>query len=187
MKERDGVVIVPDFLSPETVQIYREEISRLPRHDIQGHLYDKVIQMGESKVLNPLMCELKIEVREFIEEYYSCVVGQEELASLVGTLPGWELSMHYDTNSGVVPTYAGYPSRDVTSLLYFSDYGIDFTGGDLYMPNQDLLIFPKAGTLVLFPTSEKYLHRVSKVESGERLNISTFWHVKERLDSTRYI
>jgi hypothetical protein len=55
------------------------------------------------------------------------------------------------------------------------------------MPNQDLFIFPKAGMLVAFPTSEKYLHQVAKVESGERLNITTFWHVLERFDSTRYV
>lgn len=190
MKERDGVVIVPDFLSPETVELYTEEISKLPRRDIQDHLYDKFIQLGESAVLRPLMDGLNLKVREFIENYYSCGVGQEELASLVSALPGWELQLHADTfedTSLNLDTYAGYPSRDISTLLYFNNHGSDFTGGDLFMPNQDLFIFPKAGMLVAFPTSEKYLHQVAKVESGERLNITTFWHVLERFDSTRYV
>ena len=187
MKERDGVVIVPDFLPPETMEIYRDEISRLPRHNLPDQAHNKFIQIGDSEVLDTLKNGLNTEIKEFIEDYYSCVLGQEELASLVGAYPGWELSMHYDTNDGIVPTYAGYPSRDITSLLYFSNYGIDFTGGDLYILNQDLSIFPKAGTLVVFPASEKYVHRVSKVESGERLSMSSFWHVKERFDSTRYV
>ncbi len=190
MKERDGVVVVPDFLSPDTVALFTEEISKLPRHDIEDHLYDKCVQMGESDVLSPLMGDLRSNVKEFIEDYYSCVVGHEELASLVSGLPGWELQLHADTLQDTalnLGTYGGYPSRDISTLLYFNDHGTDFTGGDLFMPNQDLFIFPKAGTLVAFPTSEKYLHQVAKIQSGERLNITTFWHVLERFDSARYV
>ena len=190
MKERDGVVVVPDFLSADTLALFTEEISMLPRCDIEGHLYDKCIHLGSSAVLSPLLPVVRDSVQEFIEHYYSCSVGQEVMGSLVSVGPGWDLQLHSDSDDDVsnnIETYAGYPSRDISTVLYFNNHGYDFTGGDLFMPNQDLIILPKAGSLVAFPSGEKYMHQVSKVQSGERLLVSTFWHVLERFDSTRYV
>jgi hypothetical protein len=190
IKEYDGVVVYPNFIDSAALDTFISELSMLERYGVEGHAYDRYVQTGESEVLFPLMEDLNIRIKDFIEDYYSCKVGVEELASVVCALEGWDLSLHadsYQEKSMNLSTYAGYPSRDISTLVYFSNYGEDFTGGYLFLPNQDLFFYPKAGTLVTFPTSEKYLHQVSRVNSGERLNITTFWHVLERFDSTRYV
>jgi Rps23 Pro-64 3,4-dihydroxylase Tpa1-like proline 4-hydroxylase len=191
VKERDGVVVVPDFMSADTVALYTEEINMLPRHDREEHMCDKYVQMGESAVLSPLLDALRDSVKKFIEDYYSCSVGNEQIGSLVVACPGWDLELHADAHEDEdtksVGTFSGYASRDISTVLYFNNHGSDFTGGEFSMPNQDLHILPKAGLLVAFPSGDKYMHQVTKVQSGERLLVSTFWHVLERFDSTRYV
>lgn len=49
--------------------------------------------------------------------------------------------------------------------LYLND---DFEGGELFFPERNLSIKPKAGQLVLFPGGNEYIHGVKPVTSGER-------------------
>jgi len=182
------VVIVPDFLPPATVELCTAEINGLPRYDTKDP-YTRAVNINDSEFFSPLMSEVKLKVREFIEDYYSCVAGQEELGTLAEVLSGWKLKLHSDEEdgSGQKLTPNGYPSRDIVTILYFSNHGSDFTGGALGLPNQDLLVLPRAGMLVVFPTTDEYEHHVTEVEFGERLFMPAFWHVLERFDSTRYV
>ena len=57
-------------------------------------------------------------------------------------------------------------------LLYIND---DYVGGELYFPEYELEIKPKAKTLITFPATDDYLHGTRKVVSGsDRFVIATF-------------
>lgn len=49
--------------------------------------------------------------------------------------------------------------------LYLND---DFEGGELFFPERNLSIKPKAGQLILFPGGNEYIHGVKPVTSGTR-------------------
>lgn len=192
MLEQDGLVVVPNFIKPETMALYFEEMNKIERQTPEGdgHEADQYLNMGVSPILEEASTTIGNKIKRFIEDYYSCRVGAEIVGSVVVAKSGYALHMHADSYTDhkiAVNTFSGFPSRDISTVLYFSDHGTDFTGGLLSYPYQDLLLAPAKGTLVAAPCSEKYLHEVTVVESGERLNIVTFWHVLEKFDSSGYV
>jgi hypothetical protein len=66
------------------------------------------------------------------------------------------------------------PQRDYTALAYLNH---DFTGGELVFPDHDLIITPKPGLLVSFPSNHKFVHAVSKVLSGKRYSLPVWFTV----------
>jgi 2-oxoglutarate-Fe(II)-dependent oxygenase superfamily protein len=57
------------------------------------------------------------------------------------------------------------PQRDYTGIAYLND---DFTGGELVFPDLDIVIAPRPGLLVGFPSNHEFVHAVPKVLSGNR-------------------
>ena len=66
------------------------------------------------------------------------------------------------------------PQRHYTGLVYLND---DFTGGELVFPGRDLVITPKPGLLVGFPSNHKFVHAVPKVLSGKRYSLPIWFSV----------
>ena len=66
------------------------------------------------------------------------------------------------------------PQRHYTGLVYVND---DFTGGELVFPGRDLVITPKPGLLVGFPSNHKFVHAVPKVLSGKRYSLPIWFSV----------
>lgn len=65
---------------------------------------------------------------------------------------------------------------DISALLYLNN---DFEGGDLIImdDNDDLIIQPKSGRLVLFKSCIKNIHRVQGVTNGNRFLLSTWYGI----------
>jgi predicted 2-oxoglutarate/Fe(II)-dependent dioxygenase YbiX len=51
-------------------------------------------------------------------------------------------------------------------------------GGELVFPDVDVVIIPKAGLLVAFPSNHKFVHAVPKVLSGKRYSLPVWFIVK---------
>jgi hypothetical protein len=66
------------------------------------------------------------------------------------------------------------PQRDYTGLAYLND---NFTGGELVFPDRDVVIIPKPGLLVGFPSNHKFVHAVPKVLSGKRYSLLVWFTV----------
>ena len=64
--------------------------------------------------------------------------------------------------------------RDYTGLVYLND---DFTGGELVFPDLDVVIAPRPGLLVGFPSNHKFVHAVPKVLSGKRYSLLLWFTV----------
>lgn len=58
-------------------------------------------------------------------------------------------------------------------VIYLND---DYQGGEIYYPQQQLSIKPKARSLVIHPASEPYEHGVLPVVRGNRYAITLFVH-----------
>jgi 2-oxoglutarate-Fe(II)-dependent oxygenase superfamily protein len=64
------------------------------------------------------------------------------------------------------------PHRDYTALIYLNN---DFTGGELVFPDRDVVITPKPGLFVGFPSNHKFVHAVPKVLSGKRYSLPVWF------------
>lgn len=61
----------------------------------------------------------------------------------------------------------------VSGVLYIND---DYEGGELVFLKQEITVKPSAGSLVIFPSSEPYLHRPMPVTSGVKYMVPFFWY-----------
>jgi hypothetical protein len=50
-------------------------------------------------------------------------------------------------------------------VAYLND---DYEGGEIHFPNQNITIKPKAGSLIIFPSQEPFIHEVKTITSGTR-------------------
>ena len=97
-------------------------------------------------------------------------------AMYAGMPVGTKNPMHYDNHS----IYDGAPNNEDeesewSGLVYLNTCGLDFTGGEIVFPEQNLTITPKAGTIVFFEGSKEYPHEVLEVTSGYRRCLITFF------------
>ena len=77
---------------------------------------------------------------------------------------GSELKSHYDQYSDKLVEYA--------AVLYIND---DYNGGEIFFEHFNLEVKPRAGSLIIFPGTEKYQHGVRTVKPGPvRYVIPTF-------------
>ncbi len=77
-----------------------------------------------------------------------------------------------------------YPSFHYTSLLYLTDYGVDFQGGSfVFVDNHDKLnrtIEPRSGRVSTFTSGADNKHHVEKVTSGTRFALTMGFTCDER-------
>ena len=179
-------MVYEDFVKEDALQTLTDYMSTCERREIEGHTNDKAIHPNSS-IISGILKDITSDIKLFIEKYYRCEVGDEVVGSIVAAYPGWGISRHIDTHDEPTmgqKTHSGFPSRDISTLLYLNSHGKDFTGGTLELPDQGVSIKPKAGMFVCFPSSSKYPHEATVVTSGERLNTTVFWHILKTTEMT---
>lgn len=62
---------------------------------------------------------------------------------------------------------------EYSSVFYIND---DYSGGELFFPEYDIKIKPKAGTFVTWPSNAKYMHGVCEITDGYRYTIPGIWY-----------
>lgn len=66
----------------------------------------------------------------------------------------------------------GTSHRHFSSIVYLNK---DFSGGELFFPNQQLTITPKPGLLAIFPSTHEYMHGITEIFDGVRFTLLNFW------------
>ena len=78
----------------------------------------------------------------------------------------------YYTGSFMGPHTDEGPRAYISGVLYLND---DYEGGEISFPNQDVEIKPSAGSMIIFPSIEPYVHNPKIVTSGEKYMVPIFW------------
>lgn len=60
----------------------------------------------------------------------------------------------------------------VSAVLYIND---NYDGGELAFPNQDIVIKPSAGSIVMFPSTSPFVHDPREILSGQKIMCPSFW------------
>ena len=115
-----------------------------------------------------LQCKEKIEVDLRTPQLFV------ETVFLACLLPGDSHIPHADNqrreHGRWLPNHT--PQRDYTALVYLND---NFTGGELVFPDRDVVIIPKPGLFVGFPSNHKFVHAVPNVLSGKRYSLPVWF------------
>jgi hypothetical protein len=177
----DLVYLVYNFLMPHEINAILEQIESASQKDWESHYMNGVIGLAERKfgrtdldnLINEGLVEItkhwvdknlpmsNQEVRREISERVSQIVSMDKTVSFdgVGTIQrqyeGAELKEHVDDHADPLIRYA--------VIMYIND---DYTDGELFFRNLDFKIKPPAGSLLIFPSGEKYLHGVIPPGAG---------------------
>jgi hypothetical protein len=78
---------------------------------------------------------------------------------------GQEMGQHTDWNED-------QKMLEYSFVIYLND---NYEGGEIYFSKQNITLKPKAGSIILFPSKEPYLHGSLKLTSGRKIFIPHFW------------
>jgi hypothetical protein len=79
---------------------------------------------------------------------------------------GADMGPHVDDygQDGVVPL--------MSAVIYLND---DYKGGELRFPEQDVMIKPEAGSVIVFPSVEPFYHQSMPLKTGTKYMVPAFW------------
>ena len=69
------------------------------------------------------------------------------------------------------------PQRDVSAIYYLND---EFDGGEIVFDTQQLVVKPRRGLLLAFPSDAAHLHEVLPVRSGARYTMAIWFTRQQR-------
>ena len=137
--------------------IREEALQKFQTDDVESLIANGTISINPEWVDRTLQLTGDIP-HIFADRIQEFLTDDLEATSLVGIqrhYPGASLAEHIDAETSEHLRYA--------AVFYIND---DFNGGRLYFPKLGLTVEPRAGSLVIFPTGEEYLHGVSEVKEG---------------------
>jgi hypothetical protein len=194
---------IENFLSKEQLDIFFDIINGTSQEDWEVEYYANlskfcIEKFGRSDVDN-LVAEGKFEITQnwkdknfnilkqpitkvLYNALNSMVIDSDSELHLSGFATiqrmqeGVELKAHTDQHTD--------PSIRYATILYLND---DYADGELFFPNLDIQLKPKAGTLVFFPGDEEYKHGVKHVGQGPiRYVLVGFIKEKDHYKKNRY-
>jgi hypothetical protein len=132
----------------------------------------------KNKISDMLIHDSLYKIKNCLESFYSTPLNNYE-GGLVKLVTGAKNGLHSDMYMLDGSSWNDGSGREdeleYSALLYLSDYGIDFTGGKIIFPKQDLTIYPEKGTLVFFRGDLDHPHEVEEIVGGNRYAIVTFF------------
>lgn len=81
----------------------------------------------------------------------------------------------YSANKSMGPHVDSYDTPGVFPIMSAVMYLNDCDGGELNFPNHNILIKPKAGSIVIFPSVAPFFHESTPVKSGWKYIAPVFW------------
>lgn len=106
------------------------------------------------------------ELQECLQHY------QSEVGVGISKQEPYELLKYNESHFLEWHTDDGSADRSRVSMLYYLND--EYEGGELEFANFDILLKPKKGDILIFPSSFIYKHRVRKVTNGTRYVIADF-------------
>lgn len=120
--------------------------------------------------------EAELKLRQIFHaaaHIYCAAVGHLQLRSDLGyQLLRYQQGHHFHEHVDQMVGATAYGQRLVTAILYVND---DYEGGELLLPQQNLVYKPKAGTLILFPSGFCYPHASNQITQGTKYAVVTWF------------
>jgi hypothetical protein len=143
----------------------------IPKEEYHQHTPDDRAIDEKSKKTDMLISDVLYITKQKLENFYGFSLNNYE-GGLVKLVTGAKNGLHSDMYMLDGSSWNDGSGREdeleYSALLYLSDYGNDFTGGDIIFPKQDLKILPKKGMLVFFRGDLEHPHEVSEITGGSR-------------------
>jgi hypothetical protein len=94
-------------------------------------------------------------------------LGEKKAISISKYFTGASMGRHTDSSPN--PT-----TENISAVLYLND---DYLGGEIAFPDQEVVIKPTAGSLVIFPSTPPFFHESREITGGTKYMSPAFWHL----------
>lgn len=181
-KNKDNIVLIHNFISDEDLLVINEYLNSYKDND--EFMGGKDLREDRVKAENPKVGKLldKYEKNIYDEAYknftekYGIPVVRKAVNSthFVKWITGMNSKLHCDCEKpDGTPAYtADFYKYNVSVLMYPND---EYTGGEIVFPDYDLTVKPKPGDMIMFPGNGAYKHIVTRVESGTRYTMPSWY------------
>jgi hypothetical protein len=121
--------------------------------------------------------EAVLRVKKEMESFFELEMSMVNCNYAV-MLPGSSNPLHSDDSHLDGSKYHEDEEVEYSALIYLGQHGIDYEGGEILFPLQDVAISPKLGTVVFFKGDHYHPHEVTPVTKGERKAVVLFFAIK---------
>jgi len=181
--KKENIRVISDFLPEEDYLYLRNFVENTDKWEkSDSKLWDKRSVnlhsiFSDKKTLEFMLKLHDLTKKEIVENLNPEKNIRPELMQFQRTFETAQDQPPHSDSTGNNGEENGTSSRKFSSLLYLND---QFSGGNLWFPNQEIEVIPKPNTLVVFPATFDYLHGVKQVTSGIRYSILEFWTYEEQ-------
>lgn len=113
-------------------------------------------------IYGTIVSAIKISSRNYSNSL-SLDLGIQSPISISKYYEGEFMGPHTDEKTGA----------HVSGVLYLND---EYSGGELGFPNQEFFIKPRAGSMIIFPSTDPYVHDPQPAYGAERYICPVFWY-----------
>jgi len=186
-----------------------EEVARMLRYPLKiqkpAHLpningafgYETSVQadqMSMEKPIAPLGSDLEdnesileltkavLRVKEEMEKFFGLELSMTN-CNYAELLPGAFNPLHADNSRLDGTPFHEDEETEYSGLIYLTESEVDYKGGYLVFPLQDLSIAPKRGTVIFFRGDHFLPHKVTTVTEGKRRALVLFFARKGNVSS----
>ena len=161
-RKLDGTVIVENLINENELKYIHKLISEIPSSMNSADL----LENGHKEFHDELYVNA-IAIGSFLQNHYKINLN------FTGVYPPFfrktslnhETEIHADNETLDGCVKQGCENFDVSAVLYFNE---NFIGGELYFPNQNIKVSPRAGCFIAFPGDARYAHGVLPIAEGIR-------------------
>lgn len=134
------------------------------------------------KINRPFKTKYELEFDEIWQEAYDAqlVAVNEYTSKYKIQMKHWEAMNFIKYNKGQYFTqHADHGHSYICTVSLVAYLNDDYEGGELYFNNLDIKLKPKAGDLIIFPSSYLFSHTAMPIISGTKYVIATMLDYKD--------
>lgn len=105
-------------------------------------------------------------------------IGEVQSYGIAKYFPGRQMGEHVDFDLKSIDSSKISLIPTISSVLYLND---NYVGGEIEFPQQDIVIKPSAGSMVIFPSVEPFYHKSNEIIEGYKYIIPIFCYKHQSL------
>lgn len=181
-KDKSNITLINNFINDEDLEVINNYLNSYKDND--EFMGGKDLREDRVKSENPTVGLLldKYEEKIYRQAYqsftkkYGIPILRKAVNSthFVKWITGMNSRLHCDCEKpDGTPAYtADFYKYNISVLMYPNN---EYTGGEIVFPDYDLTVKPKPGDMIMFPGNGAYKHIVTRVESGTRYTMPSWY------------
>jgi hypothetical protein len=141
-------------------------VKNIFKDSLKNIVEDKLVNGRTRYIINSLLMAVEMCFERYIQGHN---LNRDDYILDTHILP----IKKWDTGQSMGPhcdNYDGHSNLAFSLVTYLND---SYEGGEINFPNHDITIKPSAGSLVMFPSQEPFVHQVLPIKSGTRYMLTT--------------